>query len=32
MADFEAFVARTRELGMEVALDFALQAAPDHRG
>jgi len=30
MADFEAFVARTRELGMEVALDFALQAAPDH--
>ncbi len=30
MADFEAFVARTRSLGMEVALDFALQAAPDH--
>ncbi len=30
MADFKAFVARTRELGMEVALDFALQAAPDH--
>ncbi|SDC00941.1 alpha-1,4-glucan:maltose-1-phosphate maltosyltransferase [Geodermatophilus telluris] len=30
MADFTAFVARTRELGMEVALDFALQAAPDH--
>jgi starch synthase (maltosyl-transferring) len=29
-ADFGAFVARTRELGMEVALDFALQAAPDH--
>ncbi len=28
--DFEAFVARTRELGMEVALDYALQAAPDH--
>ena len=28
--DFRAFVARTRELGMEVALDFALQAAPDH--
>jgi starch synthase (maltosyl-transferring) len=28
--DFDAFVARTRELGMEVALDFALQAAPDH--
>lgn len=30
MEDFRAFVARTRELGMEVALDFALQAAPDH--
>ncbi|MGY2002329.1 alpha-1,4-glucan--maltose-1-phosphate maltosyltransferase [Blastococcus sp. SYSU DS1024] len=30
MDDFKAFVARTRELGMEVALDFALQAAPDH--
>ncbi|MGY1681226.1 alpha-1,4-glucan--maltose-1-phosphate maltosyltransferase [Geodermatophilus sp. SYSU D01176] len=30
MADFRAFVERTRELGMEVALDFALQAAPDH--
>src|SRR3954468_9667995 len=30
MADFRAFVDRTRELGMEVALDFALQAAPDH--
>jgi starch synthase (maltosyl-transferring) len=29
-ADFRAFVARTRELGMEVALDFALQCAPDH--
>ncbi len=28
--DFDDFVARTRELGMEVALDFALQAAPDH--
>ncbi|MCW4355441.1 alpha-1,4-glucan--maltose-1-phosphate maltosyltransferase [Hoyosella sp. YIM 151337] len=28
--DFEAFVERTRELGMEVALDFALQCAPDH--
>ncbi|HEY3747998.1 MAG TPA: alpha-1,4-glucan--maltose-1-phosphate maltosyltransferase [Pseudonocardiaceae bacterium] len=28
--DFEAFVTRTRELGMEVALDLALQAAPDH--
>src|SRR3712207_6491455 len=30
MDDFRAFVDRTRELGMEVALDFALQAAPDH--
>jgi len=30
MDDFDAFVARTRELGMEVALDFALQASPDH--
>jgi starch synthase (maltosyl-transferring) len=30
MADFDAFVARARELGMEVALDLALQAAPDH--
>jgi starch synthase (maltosyl-transferring) len=28
--DFDAFVARTQELGMEVALDLALQAAPDH--
>jgi starch synthase (maltosyl-transferring) len=28
--DFTAFVSRARELGMEVALDFALQAAPDH--
>jgi starch synthase (maltosyl-transferring) len=27
---FDRFVARTRELGMEVALDFALQASPDH--
>src|SRR6202012_2164665 len=30
MADFRAFVRRTRELDLEVALDFALQAAPDH--
>ena len=30
MEDFQKFVARARELGMEVALDFALQAAPDH--
>ncbi|MFD8560079.1 alpha-1,4-glucan--maltose-1-phosphate maltosyltransferase [Streptosporangium canum] len=28
--DFDAFVAKTRELGMEVALDLALQCAPDH--
>jgi starch synthase (maltosyl-transferring) len=28
--DFDAFVVRTRELGMEVALDLALQCAPDH--
>jgi starch synthase (maltosyl-transferring) len=28
--DFDEFVAKTRELGMEVALDLALQAAPDH--
>jgi starch synthase (maltosyl-transferring) len=28
--DFDAFVARTRALGMEVALDLALQCAPDH--
>ncbi len=30
IGDFDAFVARTRELGMEVALDLALQCAPDH--
>jgi starch synthase (maltosyl-transferring) len=29
-ADFGAFVARARELHMEVALDLALQASPDH--
>ncbi len=29
-ADFDAFVARASELGLEVALDLALQAAPDH--
>ena len=28
--DVDAFVARTVELGMEVALDLALQCAPDH--
>jgi starch synthase (maltosyl-transferring) len=30
LEDFKAFVTRAGELGMEVALDFALQAAPDH--
>jgi starch synthase (maltosyl-transferring) len=30
MADLDAFVARAGELGLEVALDLALQAAPDH--
>ncbi|MBO3746382.1 alpha-1,4-glucan--maltose-1-phosphate maltosyltransferase [Streptosporangiaceae bacterium NEAU-GS5] len=28
--DFDAFVTKTKELGMEVALDLALQCAPDH--
>jgi starch synthase (maltosyl-transferring) len=28
--DFRAFVARTNELGMEVALDIAFQCSPDH--
>ena len=28
--DFDAFVAAARDLGLEVALDFALQCAPDH--
>jgi starch synthase (maltosyl-transferring) len=28
--DFDFFVTRTKELGMEVALDLALQCAPDH--
>jgi starch synthase (maltosyl-transferring) len=28
--DFDAFVARAHELGMEVALDYALQCSPDH--
>jgi starch synthase (maltosyl-transferring) len=28
--DFDAFVARANELGLEVALDYALQATPDH--
>ncbi|MGH8962002.1 MAG: alpha-1,4-glucan--maltose-1-phosphate maltosyltransferase [Jatrophihabitantaceae bacterium] len=30
MADFTALVRRAHELDLEVALDFALQAAPDH--
>ncbi len=30
MADFAALVDRAHELGLEVALDFALQTAPDH--
>ena len=30
LADFDAFVARAGELGLEVALDYALQASPDH--
>jgi starch synthase (maltosyl-transferring) len=30
LADFDAFTARAAELGLEVALDFALQASPDH--
>jgi starch synthase (maltosyl-transferring) len=29
-ADFDAFVGRATALGLEVALDLALQAAPDH--
>ncbi len=29
-ADFDGFVARTRDLGMEVALDLALNSSPDH--
>ncbi|WP_372348152.1 maltotransferase domain-containing protein [Streptomyces sp. KL116D] len=28
--DFDQFVARARELNLEVALDFALQCSPDH--
>ncbi|RJL25121.1 alpha-1,4-glucan--maltose-1-phosphate maltosyltransferase [Bailinhaonella thermotolerans] len=28
--DFDAFVGRARELGLEVALDLALQCSPDH--
>ncbi|MFD8198710.1 maltotransferase domain-containing protein [Streptomyces sp. NPDC059701] len=28
--DFDAFVTRAGELGLEIALDFALQCSPDH--
>jgi starch synthase (maltosyl-transferring) len=28
--DFEALVARAHDLGMEIALDYALQCSPDH--
>jgi starch synthase (maltosyl-transferring) len=30
LQDFDAFVARARNLGLEVAMDLALQASPDH--
>jgi starch synthase (maltosyl-transferring) len=30
LADFEAFMTRAGELGLEVALDYALQCSPDH--
>ncbi len=30
LADFDAFVARASKLGLEVALDLALQCSPDH--
>jgi starch synthase (maltosyl-transferring) len=30
IADFERFVATARRLGLEVALDFAVQSSPDH--
>ncbi len=30
MDDFKALVAKTHELGLEIALDFALQCSPDH--
>lgn len=30
MEDFQKLVSRAQELGLEVALDFALQASPDH--
>ncbi|MFM7030683.1 MAG: alpha-1,4-glucan--maltose-1-phosphate maltosyltransferase [Micrococcales bacterium] len=30
MADFEAFVKKANKLGLEIAMDLALQASPDH--
>ncbi len=30
MADFDAFVGRAAELGLEVAMDLAIQTSPDH--
>jgi len=30
LEDFDAFVAETERLGMEVALDYAIQCSPDH--
>jgi len=30
LADFDRFVARARDLGLEVALDFTIQCSPDH--
>uniref|UniRef100_UPI00403FCBBB maltotransferase domain-containing protein n=1 Tax=Streptomyces sp. f51 TaxID=1827742 RepID=UPI00403FCBBB len=30
LEDFDAFVARATSLGLEIALDFALQCSPDH--
>jgi starch synthase (maltosyl-transferring) len=30
LKDFDAFVAQASELGLEIALDFALQTSPDH--
>ena len=30
MADFENFVKAAKKVGLEIAMDFALQASPDH--
>ncbi|MDK6486593.1 alpha-amylase family glycosyl hydrolase, partial [Streptococcus agalactiae] len=30
MEDFDFFVSKAKEAGLEVALDFALQCSPDH--